>query len=299
MNLLVTGALGCSDAQKNMLKALSENFVFLQNESDTLPCDYESIDTVVCNGLFLHHPIDKFKKLKNIQLTSAGLDRVDCDYVLKKGININNARGVYSVPMAEFAVFGVLELYKKGFAFYKNKEKRLWEKQRDLIELSGKVVSVVGCGSVGQECAKRFSAFGCKVLGVDINCEKNALFEKIYPIGELDDVLKISDVVILTLPLTESTTHLFNAQKFAAMKDNSVLVNISRGAVVDTKAMIVALKNKLFGAVLDVFEQEPLDATSELWELDNTIITPHNSFVGENNNQRLFNTVYKFLKELV
>ena len=111
MKLLITGAWHSSEEQLNNIKALGHSVVFMQNESDTLPCDCSEVEGVVCNGLFLHHPIESFDNLRYIQLTSAGFDRVDMRYGQERGITIHNARGVYSIPMAEFAISGVLALH--------------------------------------------------------------------------------------------------------------------------------------------------------------------------------------------
>ena len=287
MKFLITGAVTCAE---NLLKEL-ENFgheaVFMQNESDKLPEDATEFDGVFCNGLFLHHPIEDFENLKYIQLTSAGFDRVPMDYVNKNGIKIYNARGVYSIPMAEFAMSGVLSLYKEQRFFCDNQKLHKWEKHRGLRELFGKTVCIVGAGNVGGECAKRFSAFGCKVVGVDIAPYESPLFDEMLSLEKLDSALLSADIVVLTLPLTEETYHLFDKDKFDKMKNGAILVNISRGGTVDTKALTEALDTKLGGAVLDVFEQEPLEETSPLWDMDNVIITPHNSFVGEGNKDRL------------
>ena len=99
--------------------------------------------------LFLSHPIEKFTNLRYIQLTSAGFDRVPMEYVKVHNIEIRNARGVYSIPMAEFALCGVLQLYKQSRFFMENQKARTWEKHRRLLELSGKTVCIIGCGSVG------------------------------------------------------------------------------------------------------------------------------------------------------
>ena len=296
MNLLVTGAWSFTEFQIEKIKELGNNIIFMQNESDSLPCDYSMVEGVICNGLFLHHPIEKFTSLKYIQLTSAGFDRVSIDYIKEKNIVINNAKGVYSIPMSEYALGGVLQLYKKSAQFLSKQKSHQWVKDRNLRELYGKTVLIVGCGNVGEECAKRFSAFGTDVLGVDITSFENSNFKKIYPIEKLNETLKISDIVVLTIPLTDKTKHLFNKEIFEYMKPDSVLVNISRGAVVDTEALIEALKDKLYGAVLDVFEEEPLLEKSPLWDMENVIITPHNSFIGENNGDRLFDVINENLK---
>ena len=109
MNLLITGAWQDARAQIPALEKMGHSVKFLQYEKDALPCGYDWAEGIVCNGLFLHHPIEKFENLTYIQLTSAGFDRVPMDYVREKGIEIHNARGVYSVPMAEFALAGVLQ----------------------------------------------------------------------------------------------------------------------------------------------------------------------------------------------
>lgn len=297
MKLLVTGAWKCTEEQLDVLHSLGHKIIFLQNEKDSLPCDYEEVEGVICNALFLHHPIEKFKSLRYIQLTSAGFDRVSLDYVNACGIEIHNARGVYSIPMAEFAVCGVLQIYKKAALFCESQKKKEWKKQHEVLELHGKTVCIVGCGSVGTECAKRFAAFGCRVIGVDIFPPKSDWYEKTYLLSELDNCLAQSDVVILTLPLTSETKHMMNEARFEAMKQNSVIVNIARGAIVKENALLDALDRKLMGAVCDVFEDEPLAESSALWEKENVIITPHNSFVGDGNSERLWKVIYGNLEK--
>lgn len=291
MKLLITGALNLNESQLKDIEDLGYKIIFQQNESDPLVCDYEIIDAVICNALFLHHPIEKFTNLKLIQLTSAGLDRIPVNYIKEHNIKLFNARGVYSIPMAEFAISGVLDLYKQKRFFYENQKKHVWEKKRDLLELNGKTVTIVGCGSVGIECAKRFKAFGCHIIGVDLR-RPNELFDEYFHIDDLNESLTISDVVILTLPLSIETNGMFDNDKFVLMKKNSVFVNISRGKIVQEKSLIKALKqNLLLGAVLDVFEDEPLSKDSPFWNMQNIILTPHVSFISNNSSDRMFEII--------
>ncbi len=287
MNILVTGAWRCTQEQIDEIRALGHEVIFMQNESDALPVEPEWVEGMVCNGLFLHHDINLFSNLQFIQLTSAGFDRVPMEEVNRRGIKICNARGVYGIPMAEFAVAGVLQLYKQSRFFYENQKKREWNKNRNLLELWGRQVTIVGCGNIGQECAKRFSAFDCRIVGVDIFEAELPHIASMVHISRLQEVLPQSDVVVLTLPLTEQTRHLFDEKVISAMKPGAVIVNIARGGVVDTDALAAGLQTHLGGAVLDVFEEEPLQADSPLWEMDNVLISPHNSFVGDHNGQRL------------
>ena len=288
MNILITGAWQQAEDHIDEIKAMGHNVFFMQYEKDELPCEYDEVEGVICNGLFLHHQIEKFTKLRYIQLTSAGYDRIPMDYVAAHNIVINNARGVYSIPMAEFAVCGVLQIYKQSRFFCENQRSHKWEKHRGLTELLGKTVCIVGCGSVGTECAKRFRAFGCKVIGVDVDEKQDGNYDEIVQLNRFDDTLRITDVVVLTIPLTKETKHLINSDRLKCLKPTAILVNIARGAVVDTMALIECLQEqKILGAVLDVFEEEPLSEDSPLWDMDNVILTPHVSFVGDRNGERL------------
>lgn len=300
MKLLVTGAFNTTAEQLDMLTSLGFEVMLQKDERGKPECDFSEADGVICNGLFLYHNISEFKKLKFIQLTSAGLDRVPLDEIRNRNITLFNARGVYSVPMAEFALTGVLSLYKHLSYFYENQKAHIWQKDRELRELCGETVAVVGCGSVGTECAKRFSAFGTKIIAVDIAKPENEVYSDFYDIKEIEKALEISDVVVLTVPLTSKTKGMFNEEMFSHFKDGSVLVNISRGAVVNEKDLVKALESGILsGAVLDVFENEPLAENSRLWERKNVVITPHNSFVSSKNNARLFNLAYGNIKTLM
>lgn len=292
MKLLLTGAFKYTQEQIEYIKHLGHDVVFVQDERVPIEFDVSDIEAVVCNGLFLYTPIEKFKSLKFIQLTSAGLDRVPLDYIKEHDIKIANARGVYSAPMAEFALCGVLQLYKQSRFFYENQKQHKWEKHRGLLELTDKNVLVVGAGNIGSEVAKRFRAFDANVIGVDLFPSDNPNFNEIHPIVDLDNLLKTADVVVLTLPLTSDNEGFFNNEKFCLMKDSAVFVNIARGKLVNQNDLISALEQcKIAGAVLDVFEEEPLEKSSKLWNFDNVIITPHNSFVGDMNNKRMFEII--------
>lgn len=282
MELLVTGAFSDAKLHIEELEEKGHRVHFLQYEKDELPCPPDQIEGVICNGLFLFHAIEKFTRLRFIQLTSAGYDRVPMEYVKANGIQIYNARGVYSTPMAEAAVAGVLDLYRKMYVFRENQKRHIWEKQRDLLEISGKTVGIFGFGSVGTECAKMFEAFGARVVGVNSS----------WAPDKADFLLRESDIVICALPLTESTRHYFDAERISLMKPTAVFVNLSRGGTVDTAALAHALaEGRIYGAVLDVFEEEPLGTESPLWDMENVIITPHNSFVGDRNEERLWGVI--------
>jgi len=297
MNLLITGAW--REAQEHFTESETKHkIVFMPQEAEALPCDPSWVEGVICNGLFLNHPIENFKNLRYIQLTSAGYDRVDLDYVRAHGIEIHNAQGVYSIPMAEFAIAGVLQLYKQSRFFYENQKARRWEKHRGLMELNGKTVLILGCGSVGTECARRFRAFGCRVIGLNRTVRENPDFDEIHVLTELDKLLPMADIALLSLGLNAETKHIMNDMRLQSLKEGAVLVNLARGGLVDEEALLPQL-SRLTGAVLDVFEKEPLPISSPLWEHENVILTPHNSFVSEGNGERLTRVINNKLKIFV
>ena len=121
-------------------------------------------------------------------------------------------------------------------------------------------------------------------------------YDKIEDLEKLNNVIEISDIVVLTLPLTGQTKYLIDATRLSKLKNGTIIVNVARGAIIDTKSLIEELKNGRVSAVLDVFEMEPLDSHNLLWDFENVIITPHNSFVGEGNHERMINIIYNNLE---
>ncbi|MBR3431626.1 MAG: hydroxyacid dehydrogenase [Clostridia bacterium] len=287
MNLLITGAWTQARKFIPQIKELRHEVIFMQQEKDPLPCTPEWPEGIICNSLFLTYSIETFKNLKYIQLTSAGYDRVPIDYIQLHNIEIHNARGVYSIPMAEFVIAEVLSIYKHLNEFRIQQEQHEWHKHRDLQELNGKTVVILGCGSVGTECAKRFKMFGCTVIGMDIIKKGNVNYNCIKPITELDSIISIADILLITLPLTKETKGLINEERLQKIRKNAILVNISRGAIIDVKAL-EAWNGQ---AILDVFDEEPLDKGSILWKKEGFILTPHNCFESINNQERLRETL--------
>ena len=296
MKAIVTGALQPTPDDLAALETLGLEVTVHPDERAAVE-NPERFDIAVCNNLFGFHNIDTFSNLKYIQLTAAGMDRLPLDRIRSRGIKLHNAAGVYSIPMAEFALWGVLELYKQGRFFSENQKLRRWEKHRNLRELAGRTVLIAGCGSVGSECARRFSAFGCRCLGLATTGRQQESFEAVHPMDRLEALLPLADIVVLALPLTEQTRHLLDGAMLARMKAGSILVNLARGPIVDTDALLNALSGPLSGAVVDVFETEPLPEDSPLWDAENLILTPHNSFVGEHNHARMMQTLIRNLTD--
>ena len=293
MKTLVTGALGASGEQLDMLRAVGLEIVLHPDERK--PVEHpEEFEAVICNGLFLYNDISEFTGLKFVQLTSAGTDRVPEEYIKSHGIELCNAAGVYSAPMAEWTIMRILELYKNAARLYKNQGLRHWEKDRSWRELSGKTACIVGYGEYGAQTAKRLKAFDVYVLAVNRTVKKSAWADEFYPLEKLDSCLQRADIVILAAALTEKTRNLMNSTRLNSMKSGAIIINAARGGLVDEAALLAALESgQLAGAALDVFESEPVSDSSRLWDTPNLIISPHNSFVGEWNKKRLFELIIK------
>ena len=289
MNVLVTGAFQLNSGEREQLESAGHKAFVHGDERAPVDCP-ERYEAVVCNGLFLYNPIERFTSLRLIQLTSAGLDRVPLDYIRAHDIELHNAAGVYSVPMAEFAVCGILQLYKQSRFFVKNQAQHKWEKHRGLLELSGKRVCILGCGGVGREIAKRLRAFGCHITGVNRTAQVLPDFDEVLPLDKLPDAAAVCDILICGIALTPETCGIVGKEIFDRLHDGAVFVNVARGALADEAALTKWLQNG-GRAVLDVFEEEPLPETSPLWDMENVLLTPHNSFVGEGNRARLWETI--------
>ena len=296
MNILITGAFPILPAETVELELLGHRVTFHPDERAAIE-QPERYEAVVCNGLFLYNPIEQFSNLRLIQLTSAGLDRVPLEYIRMHEIKLYNAAGVYSVPMAEFAISGILQLYKQSRFFAENQRAHRWEKHRGLTELSGKRVCILGCGDVGREIAKRLKAFGCQVIGVNRTVQEIEGFESVLPLTALLTEAAACDILICSIALTEETRGMIGKEIFAVLHPGAVFVNVARGALADQQALTAWLQ-KGGSAVLDVFEDEPLSENSPLWDMDNVILTPHNSFVGEGNHKRLWKRVRQHLTNL-
>lgn len=299
MNLLVTGALKLTDEELNRLRSICGNVTFLQDERYKTEMDLSGFEAVICNSLFVNNDIERFKSLEYIQLTSAGTDRVPMDKITKEGITLHTARGVYSIPMAEWAVCKALDFYKETLFFAENQKTKEWKKSRSLGELNSKNVCIVGFGSIGTECGKRFSAFGCNVSAVDIFPVESPYISEYFEVFKLKEALKNADIVILTLPLTSITRGIIGKTELNSMKEGSLLINIARGGLIDEKALIEALESGRIYAALDVFENEPLSEGSPLWELPNVFVSPHNSFVSDGNDKRLKDLIFSNLETFV
>src|SRR5580765_2009338 len=222
-------------------------------------------------------------KLRLVQLTSAGYDRVDIEAARKAGVPVSNNGGANAIAVAEHTLMLILAVLKRVVRFHNDVVAGKWrvggfDDQR-VYELSRKTLGIVGLGNIGKKVARRAAAFDMTVQYYDIarltEAEEDALGVRFVLLPEL---LRTSDVVSLHVPLDDSTRHLLGAREFAQMKPGAILINTCRGPVVDEAALHAALKSgQVAGAGLDVLVEEPPATNHALFSLPNVTLTPHSA----------------------
>jgi phosphoglycerate dehydrogenase-like enzyme len=220
--------------------------------------------------------LDLYPNLKWVQTLSAGVDALPLARLAEKDIILTNVRGAHKIQMAEHVIWSMLMLLRQGVTFVRQQENKIFSAKPKVDEMYGKTVCVVGAGTIGREIAKRCSAFGMTVYGVSRKGQEDSAFAKVVSFADKAEVLKVSDIVVVVLPLTPETRKLINAEFISELKDGVLFINVARGPVADEEALLKALQErKIEAAALDVFVQEPLPEDSPFWTLDNVFITPH------------------------
>jgi phosphoglycerate dehydrogenase-like enzyme len=213
-----------------------------------------------------------------VQALTAGVDGYDLDWFRDRGIALTNASGVAAEPIAE-QVLGYLLLFERQLhRAVRQQERGAWDWFGGR-ELRDETVGIVGVGATGGRVAELAAGLGCEVIATtrDGSCD-HPVVDRSVPTDEIATMLAAADYTVLTCPLTAATRGLIGPPELRAMPDHAVLVNVSRGALVDQAALAASIQGgTIRGAALDVFETEPLPAASPLWDLDEVVITPHNA----------------------
>lgn len=225
----------------------------------------------------------KAKRLQWIHATSAGVDALLAPQIVESEVPVTNARGVFDRPIAEYVLMLILSHAKDLPATFRLQEARRW-KHRDTERVEGARVLVVGAGSIGREIGALVRAVGLDAVGVARSARSgDPHFSEVRAASELRELLPEFDYVVVVTPLTEETRGMIGAPELARMKTSAYLINVGRGPVVQTEALVAALERKeIAGAALDVFEEEPLPENHALWELPEVVVSPHmaGDFVG-------------------
>ncbi len=233
--------------------------------------------------------------LKLFQLTSAGFDGVPLEKFAEKGVAVANAGTVYSAPIAETVVFGILQIAKKLRRNPNNRHFKIYRHYNQITELSGKKVLIMGAGNIGTAVADRLSGFDMTIDGYDPYCAHKPQYSKMLRnCEELKANLGNYDYIVSTLPDNEETKGSINKELFDCMKKSAVIINVGRKAVFNENDFYTALKTKkIGGAVLDMFEKIPNPLTNKFRRLKNVIVLPGVSAISREVNDRLKDHMYK------
>ena len=213
--------------------------------------------------------------LRLIHIIGAGVEHLcPMDWV-PPGVTLVNNRGAHADKAGEFGLMAVLMLHNHLPALIDNQRRAHWESLYS-TPVGGKTLLVVGTGSIGAAVARRCRTLGMRVLGVSRHGRPLDAVDEMYTTAGLDAVLPRADFVVVAVPLTHETRNLLDARRQASMKPGAGLVNLGRAATVDYEALVANLyRGHLSGAVLDVFDPEPLPSDSHLWRAPNLVVTPH------------------------
>ena len=232
----------------------------------------------------------KMPNLKILQVPNAGYD--DALEFVRPGITLCNGKSIHDDSTAELAV-GLTIASLRGFAdFVRNQDKSEWVHTRNK-SINDRKIGIVGFGSIGSTIAKMLAGFAVEIVAFTQSGRDNTI-----AIADLDKHLPTLDVVILILPLTPESKHLFNAKRLALMKDGALLVNVARGPVVETDALVKELNSGRITAALDVTDPEPLPKDHPLWLAKGVLISPHvggNTTVFEKRAKRLIESQLQLL----
>ena len=251
--------------------------------------------------------VEKVSNLRWIQFHFSGIDFISQSPLLEKpGLIVTNLSGANSIQVAEYVVMMMLALGHKLPDLMANQAKTEWPRDRSERftpnELYRSTVGIIGYGSGGRQIARLLQPFGVNILAIkrDVLHPQDAgyiqnglgdpegnLFTRLYPVQALKSMLHQCDFIVVTIPLTPTTRNLIGMEELAVVKPTAVLIDISRGGIVDHDDLIAALQeHRLAGAALDVFPEEPLPPSSPLWRMPNVMVTPHISGMSQFYNER-------------
>lgn len=248
-----------------------------------LPCEtgnqiskhIKKADIIFSGSSFPVDVLPEANNLKWIQSMSAGVENFTRSGLIPPQVILTKPKGIFGPLMAEYVTGYILAISQKIRTVFENQKTKLW--QPFVVDsIRKKTAGIMGLGSVGAHIAFRLHLMGAEVIGLDEQERNLPYVTREYHSKEMNRFLERSDFVILVLPLTDSTEGMMGLEQFKAMRDSAYLINVSRGALIQEKALIKALQNgTIAGAVLDVFNEEPLPANHPFWDLENIIITPH------------------------
>ncbi|MDO4560704.1 MAG: D-2-hydroxyacid dehydrogenase [bacterium] len=261
--------------------------------------DIASADVLVGYMFPLEEIAATAPRLRWIHIIGAGIEHLLPLDWLPEDVILTNNRGAHAPKTCEYVMMALLMLANHMPRLVCAQQKHQWDGHFVSV-IRGSKAAILGAGKQGSAAALAAKRLGLSTVGVDIDTAARENFDEVVPPARLNEAMGAADYVVVTLPSTKETFRFIGEKEFAAMKEGAGFVNISRGRIVDTEALIASLKSgHLSGAVLDVFEQEPLPAESPLWSTPNLIMSPHMGCDDEENYiHRTFDIVFENLRRV-
>jgi len=263
--------------QKQQIQNQLPDWSIISSETEILTQDhYKEAEIVLGWNTGMEEALSSDCKLRWVQTSSAGVDRLPLNKLRSLGVHLTSASGIHPISMAETLFAMLLSFSRNLHHAIRNQSRREWKSSEQYHQLAGQTMGIIGVGVIGAEFARLAGAFGMRTLGVRRSLLPVPGVDQMYTMEQLDEVLSQSDVIVNVLPYTPDTHHLFNSDTFGKMREGALFFNMGRGASVHTGDLVHALQTgTLGGAGLDVFETEPLPEEHPLWDMDNVIMTPH------------------------
>ncbi|MBM3449621.1 MAG: D-2-hydroxyacid dehydrogenase [Armatimonadetes bacterium] len=279
---IVVVASGGSAAGDDRVRAVDARIRLVRVDDETISSALADADVFWGSDLTAAQ-VDAAARLRWIHNPGVGVDGLPWDALRPRDVIVTHGRGGHEVLMAEYVVGGFLMFARRLHVALRNQVARGdWDRPPAIgATLAGSTVALLGVGGIGQAIAHRLRPFDVRILGVCRTPRPIVGVDENHGPEGLAGVLRTADYVAVTLPLTPQTRGLIGERALAWMRPHAVIVNVGRGEVIDESALVLAMRSgRLGGAMLDVFEEEPLPASSPLWRLENVVITPHASGAG-------------------
>jgi phosphoglycerate dehydrogenase-like enzyme len=232
--------------------------------------------TVIAGKYFAAEEVAAADSLQLFSANTAGVDHLPVDAFADAGVAVTSASGVHGPNIAEYVIGYILSFMRRHDEGRRRQQARTWRRYQAFGELAGSTVTVVGLGAIGAAICERLDAFDVERIGVRHTPERGGPAEQVVGYPDLMSVLPRTDVLVLACPLTPQTEQLIDAAALAALPTDAIVINVGRGRLIDTEALVAALQaNQLHGVALDVTDPEPLPTEHVLWALPQVVITPH------------------------
>jgi phosphoglycerate dehydrogenase-like enzyme len=263
--------------KQRIQKAIPDLEIETYEPPEPPPLDFIKEATIFLAWRFPHEILKEASQLKWIQSSGAGVDHILPSKYLPDEVIITRTGGLLGPYIAEYVIGYLLAIQLQMPRVLTNQRKAVWD-QFNSDPLRGSVLGILGVGEIGSEIGKKAKAMGLTVYGIDPDEREREFLDQLVPPEQMDSILGKLDFLVLSVPLTPETRQLIGFQEFKLMKSEAYLINVARGDIVKEGELIQALEQgEIKGAVLDVFQTEPLPKDSKFWRMKNVIVTPHNA----------------------